>query len=176
MRFPTVFDRVARKRKMMSNVALLDSQEWTGIQDAMLFCLATQREQMPLESHERRWIEFRQYVIDGDDLTHESRLVSVTEDTRKGKRRKKRTMTVYAGTGGSIEETVWDLLEQVEYDMRMRRLTRGLPSEPKTSVIEQVTKTHTPTFIVPRGAMCVMMHGAGCPCGNCQHKWGRVPN
>jgi hypothetical protein len=159
------------------NTALLDSDEWDGLQDAMLFCLAIERERIPTKESELRWIEFRQYIIDHQgELTHERRLVSVTETrTNKPTKQKRRLKTLYVGTGYTIEETVWDLLEQVSKEIRVRRELRPIPKQP-TKILEQVRPDGFMAFQLPRGTLCVMNHGRGCVCPPCQMKYGRVPN
>ena len=168
---------------MNSNAALLDSTEWDGLQEAMLFCLATERERIPLQDYERRWIEFRQYIVDQNgELIHESRLVSVTEDTRldgtgvKEWKKRRKVRVLFAGTGGSIEETVWDLLEQVSKELRVRRDERRLPERigPKQSLIERVSSDGFAAFPMPQGTWLVQNHGLGCGCHGCVLKYGRM--
>jgi hypothetical protein len=174
------FDRVARKRLM--NIHLLDSNEWDALEEAMLFCLAMEREQIPLKEHELRWIEFRQYVIDQGDLTHESRLVAVTEArTSNPKKTKKRARTLFVGTGGTIEETVWDLLEQVAKELQVRRELNKLPAHPvpaRDSLIQSTKgRDGMVSFAMPPGAWFMrMVHGKGCICGECHARYGRHPN
>lgn len=174
------FDRVARKRRM--NIHLLDSSEWDGLEEAMLFCLAIERERIPLKEHELRWIEFRQYVIDHGDLIHESRLVAVTETrTKEHTKTRRRARTLFVGTGGAIEETVWDLLEQVAKELQVRRDANKLPTHPvpvRDSLIQSTKgRDGMVSFPIPAGAwMMRLTHGIGCICWECHARYGRHPN
>jgi hypothetical protein len=176
-----VFDKVARKRKMRQ---LLDASEWQAIQGAMLFCTAVVRAKAMARYPETyadslRWVEFRQYVIEEDngELTHEARIVAVSENKDTLKRRSK---TLFAGTGGTVEETVWDLIEQVSKEIEIRRAENTMPppaGKPKKQDASLILEAGRAEWLsLPKGAFIAYQHGPGCGCSRCLMTMRRVPN
>lgn len=166
---------------------MLGLDEWEAVQEAMLFCTEMVRPKVP-ETHHFH-VEFQHYVIEKKkNLVFEARLTLVMNRKRgQAPEVKDCSQPIFASTGDTYQEVIWDLIGQVGKEIQVRRKEGTLPAAPKhwadwdkrrsnTVSLKPGGQQMTGVMIeLPKGTWLAPQHGPGCGCFNCR-ALGRVPN